>query len=141
MDINQYNPCEEGTKLVFVSSENGCRHVGNNTNHHCIRKFKIDGDVIPKTSSEERCAYLLLNDTDKRAYYIELKGSDIAKAIHQIENTVKLFRDGICDYMVFPRIIYRTGTHDIQSSITTKWRMKYGNKAVIRSREYTENIS
>ena len=141
MNINQYSPCEEGTKAVFSTSENGCIHIGNNTKRHSIRKFRIDGDVVPKNSNEERCDYLLLNDTDEQAYYIELKGSDIEKAISQIENSIKLLHSDIYSYTIFPRIIYRTGTHDVHGNIVLRWRCKYHQRAIIHSRKYEENIS
>ena len=141
MDINAFAPFQQGTQAIFRSAENGCEHIGINTNSHAIRHFKVDGDVLEPNSQEERCDYLLLNDTDRYAYYIELKGSDLEKATRQIDNSVRLLHSGIQNYTVFPRIIYRSGTHDIHGSAVTKWKVKYRKKAVIRSRKYEENIS
>ena len=42
-----------------------------------IRQFKVDGEIFKKGAAEEKCDYLLLNDDAHKAYYIELKGSDI----------------------------------------------------------------
>ena len=88
-NINDYKPFREGNHSVFPSSENGCRHVGNNTKRQYVRHFKVDGEVF-RGPGEERCDYLLLNDEAATSYYIELKGSDLPKAIRQIENTIKL---------------------------------------------------
>lgn len=83
---------------------------------------------------------MLLNDTRRKAYYIELKGSDIPKAIEQIENTILLLSSSITKYQSFPRIVYRTGSHKIQDSKVLKWRKKYGERAKIESRFYAETL-
>ena len=141
MDINSCTPFQEGKQPIFKSVEKGCEHIGKNVNRHGIRHFKVDGEVFSRNSAEVRCDYLLLNDTDKRAYYIELKGSDIEKAIQQIENSIRLLHSGIQDYRVYPRIIYHSRTLDTQGSKAQKWKIKYRGKAIIHSRKLEENIS
>ena len=141
MDINTCTPLREGTQPIFKSEENGCVHIGKNVSGHTIRHYKVDNGIIPQNDSQERCDYLLLNDTDKRAYYIELKGSDLEKAIRQIENSIRLLHSGISSYTVFPRIVYYSGTHDIRGSKVTKWKAQYQRRAVIHSRRIEENIS
>ena len=98
-----------------------------------------DGEVF-NSPGEERCDFLLLNDesTPKASYYIELKGSDLPKAIRQIENTIRLLSPSLPGYAVLRRIVYHTGSHNVQASEVLRWRAKY--KAVIKEREYSENI-
>ena len=141
MDINSCVPIKKGSQSIFKSAEHGCEHIGININHHTIRHFKVDKGIIPKNSPEKKCDYLLLNDTDRRAYYIELKGSDIEEAIQQIENSIKLLHGGIKSFTIYPRIIYFTGTHDTRGSKALRWKAKYNNRAIIYSRRYKENIS
>ncbi len=141
MDINTYSPLRKGTYPIFLSEENGCKHIGNNVNRHTIRHYNVDKGIIPKNDTQARCDYLLLNDTEKRAYYIELKGSDLEKAIQQIENTIRLLHSGISTYTIFPRIVYFSGTHDVHGSKVTKWKAKYRQRAIIRSKMIEENIS
>lgn len=141
MDINKYTPLRKGTHSIFKSEENGCVHIGRNVKGHTIRHFQVDKGIFPQNDPQERCDYLLLNDTDKRAYYIELKGSDLEKAIRQIDNTIKLLHPGISTYTVFPRIVYFTGTHDVRGSKVTKWKAKYRQRVIIRSRKIEEDIS
>lgn len=140
IDINQYKPRREGEYLEFTSSENRCTHIGRNPKQDHIRQFKVDGEVLKAGTPEQRCDYLLLNDTRRKAYYIELKGSDIPKAIEQIENTILLLSSSITKYQSFPRIVYRTGSHKIQDSKVLKWRKKYGERAKIESRFYAETL-
>lgn len=140
IDINQYRPFREGKHREFISSENGCTHVGKNVKQQVVRQFKIDGEVIPSGSSAQRCDYLLLNDETKSSYYIELKGSDIPKAIEQIENTVAMISAKIPQYKVFRRIIYKTGSHKVKDSAVLHWQRKHGKTAIIKERKYEDNI-
>lgn len=136
-NINDYTPFREGNHPVFSSSENGCRHIGNNVSRQYIRHFKVDGEVF-SGPGEERCDYLLLNDEAKTSYYIELKGSDLPKAIQQIENTIRLIAPSLSGYAILRRIVYHTGSHNVRASEVSRWKAKY--KAVIKEREYSENI-
>ena len=120
-NINDYKPFREGNHSVFPSSENKCRHVGNNTKRQYVRHFKVDGEVF-RGSGEERCDYLLLNDEVKTSYYIELKGSDLSKAIRQIENTIKLLSPSLPGYAVLRRIVYHTGSHNVHASEVLRWK-------------------
>lgn len=140
MNINDYTPRRSGTYAEFVSSENGCKHIGRNVSRHEIRQFKIDGEVIAKNADTARCDYLLLNDEAKRAYYIELKGSDLEKAIQQIEATVQMFQTSLPGYTTYKRIIYFSGTTDIKGSAVQRWKAKHPT-AIIRRRLYSEAIS
>ena len=42
-NVKDYTPFREGKHPVFSSSENGCRHIGNNVRRQHIRHFKVDG--------------------------------------------------------------------------------------------------
>lgn len=136
-NINDYQPFRTGQYPVFTSSENGCRHIGNNTKRQYVRHFKVDGEIFTGTV-ETRCDYLLLNDDTKTAYYIELKGSDLSKAIRQIENTIKLLSPSLPGYAVLRRIVYHTGSHNVHASEVLRWKARY--KAVVKERAYSENI-
>lgn len=136
-NVKDYTPFREGKHPVFSSSENGCRHIGNNVHHQYIRHFKVDGEVF-SSSDEERCDYLLLNDEAKTSYYIELKGSDLSKAIRQIENTIRLIAPSLSGYTILRRIVYHTGSHNVHASDVLRWKAK--RKAVIKERAYSENI-
>jgi hypothetical protein len=96
--------------------------------------------VIAKNADTARCDYLLLNDEAKRAYYIELKGSDLEKAIQQIEATVQMFQTSLPGYTTYRRIIYFSGTTDIRGSAVQRWKAKH-RTAVIKLRVLSEAIS
>lgn len=139
--LDKCTPFRQGRYPKFVSSENGCSHIGNNKDCDSVRQYQIDGQVVPPTSTEERCDYLLLNDSKQYAYYIELKGSDIHKAMRQIDNSVCMIQSSHPGYTIYRRIIYRSGSHDVNSSIVTRWKYRYGVKFVkIKSTLIEENI-
>ena len=139
-NINDFTPHREGQHAAFTSTENRCTHVGNNINRQMIRQFKVDGEVIASSDPSPRCDYLLLNDDARTSYYIELKGSDLIKAIEQIENTIALLSHSIPEYAIRRRIIFRTGTHGIQTRPVLAWKKKYGTTAKIKERTLEENI-
>lgn len=139
-DINSFEPIRRGNHASFISSEKGCVHVGKNIGRCMVRQFKMDGGVVPEGSAESRCDYLLLNDDAKTSYFIELKGSDIPKAIEQIESSVQAVMPSLPGYTVFRRIVYKSGTHKIKESQVIAWQKKHGRSAQIKERKLEENI-
>lgn len=136
--LNMFTPQRKGSYREFRLSENNCIYIGRNSQRKNARQFKVDGDIFPSGSSHLRCDYLLLNDDDHKAYYIELKGSDILHAIAQIEATIASLHASIKEYTVFKRIIYHSGTHNIRSSRVIRW--KRGKFSVVKERQYSEEI-
>lgn len=143
MGLTQYRPIREGKLDEFVSAEHHCKHVGKNPTKNYIRQFLVDGGIFSTQEEGERCDYLLLNDTSAppRAYYIELKGSDIKKAISQVDTTVKKLSPSLPGYDTYRRVIYRTGSHDIHDSAILRWKRQHRDRVIIHSTEYMENIS
>ena len=132
---------KEGTFPRFVSKENGCEHIGINHGSH-IRHYKVDGGIFPSGTKPRRCDFLLLNDTKKTAYYIELKGSDIPTAIEQVDRSVALLQSSHPKYTIYRRIIYRTGrSHEVNSQEVVRWKAKHGAKTiVITSRQHMDQL-
>ena len=135
-NINNYAPYHAGTYPSFVSSENGCKHEAKNPSRKVVRQFMVDGGVFPKGSGPLRCDWLILNDTDQHAYYIELKGSDIPHAIEQIEATIRevpTYRE------IHRRIIYKTNTLKMHDHTATKWKAAHQD-ALVRHLTYTDTL-
>ncbi len=141
IDINTCKPYREGTHPRFISAENRCTHIGKNPSGHKVRQFKVDGEVFRKGTMPQRCDYLLLNDTARESYYIELKGSDIPKATQQIDDTVDLLCDSLPGYKIFRRIVYKSGTHKIDEDSVIKWKRRHKGSVCIKHERMEENIS
>ena len=101
---------------VIVCEENKMKYIANNTKFATVYKFKIDGEVI-RDKDQKRCDYLVENETSKDAYFVELKGADIATAYIQIWHTIRYFNNKLDGYGVHSRIVCsRVSTHDVNGS-------------------------
>ena len=136
--INQRRPCYQGNDKEIVSEEKGCKHVGINDQSHEIRQFHVDGDIIKSGTEESRCDYLVVNDTAKRAYFIELKRSHVKKATRQIDAIIPMVKD-LKGYATFCRIVYR-GHHDLTNTERIRWENKYHGRAKIGRTPFRESI-
>lgn len=101
---------------IIVCEENNVRYIANNTKIAIVYKFKIDGEVI-SNSQQKRCDYLVENETTRNAYFVELKGADIAKAYLQLRETIHAFADCLSDYYIHCRVVCsKIPTHNINGS-------------------------
>lgn len=118
--------CKEHQRLI-VSRDSGTRREHRAINpdeKYSVRQYKLDGDLVIQ---QKCCDFLLLNDSLKKAYFIELKGSNIEEAIPQLENGIKLCAEELIGYTVLCRIVSsKVRTHDIQSNTFRKFKDKYG---------------
>ena len=108
----------------IVSKENHREHRAINVDGDRVFHYKIDGDIVPKSDPHARCDYLIEDETKNRLYLIELKGTDVKRAVEQIEATIDLFADKF-QGIFYPRIIHRSNTHAIASSKVNKFKRKY----------------
>ena len=145
MQLNNCNSHCAMKAVTIISSDRGsCKHVARNLNHSDVYQFKIDGEVIK--GDERRCDWLVINGDAKTAYYIELKGSDIEKAIDQLENTHSILKNEIPDYGTYYRIVYKSGSHSVYSHKVIRWKEKMGSdtsgkkRAVVKQRQMEEEI-
>lgn len=119
--------CEKNQKeIVSKDKKRSSKHHAHNRDLNDVRQYQLDGDLVEQQSC---CDYLLLNDTKKQAYFIELKGSDILKGIEQLECGVKLFASHLPEYEILYRLVHtRAKTHNVHSSTFKKFKEKHGKK-------------
>lgn len=137
--------CKKNQKII-ISKDKGshCEHRANNPVLYTVSQYHIDGDVI--TGSVDKCDFLLLNETKRNAYYIELKGSDVIHAIDQVMNTESLLKNQLSSYQSLYRIVYHTGTLGVNSSTINRWKEKCGLTkdkipvAVVKQMRYEEKL-
>lgn len=104
-----------------------------------LRHYQIDGVVI-QSISENKCDFLLIDDTKRTAYLIELKGRHLLDAINQLKNTARLLKDSLREFSIYYRIVYRSNTHAIRSTEYERFRRSAGGKVLARTDRIEENI-
>ncbi len=110
--------CDTRKTIVVKDSGNKQEYRVTNKNGKEICKIKVDGCLIKES---ERCDYLILACEDKSAFFVELKGHDLKKAIGQIDSSLTNLITEIKEFKIYARIVLnRNPTPDINSSIEIK---------------------
>ncbi|MGN0485478.1 MAG: hypothetical protein ACI4HI_18215 [Lachnospiraceae bacterium] len=75
--------CKKDAKVV-VSKDKGSQvqHRAENPKKFDLRHYKLDGGIFTQVRC---CDYLLVDDNNRKAYFIELKGENIDDAVEQLE--------------------------------------------------------
>lgn len=80
-------------------------------------------------TDEKCCDFLLLNDTGKDAYFIELKGQNIDEAILQLEAAETKCKSELSNYTFYFRIVAsKMRTHKMNSLKFRKFQERCGNR-------------
>ncbi|MFO5491372.1 MAG: hypothetical protein ACLBM6_02240 [Cuspidothrix sp.] len=124
-DLFRNNECKEfcdiRKTIVIKDSGNKQEYRVTNENGKEICKIKVDGCLI---KDGERCDYLILTCEDKSAFFVELKGHDLQKAIAQVDSSITKLKNEIREFKefkIYARIVLnRTPTPDINSSVEIK---------------------
>ncbi len=106
--------CEKNQKII-VSKDNGERRTHKAMNPgggFDVRHYRLDGNLV---QNQTCCDFLLLNDTGKKAYFIELKGQNVKRAVEQLLAGEALCKDNLEKYEPDYRIVAsKSRTHDLQ---------------------------
>jgi hypothetical protein len=125
--------CTEYQKEIH-SKENNSEHIAVNKDGDFVRQIKIDGDVLPANYNEERRAdYLVLDETKKTAYIIELKGSHIMSAFAQLENTDKKLSDALKEQEVYWRVVCSSRTANLKNNDVKKYQKNHPQLIIKRN--------
>lgn len=130
--------CGERQKII-VSEENGRSHRALNQKHsYFVRQYRLDGDIV---KHEKCCDFLVLNDSQKRAFFIELKGTSIKDAAQQLESAVIRFKNEIPSYKILLRIVGKNmRTHQLENTEIRKLKDKYGGRLEYKSGRMEEEL-
>lgn len=145
MPCNPFDNCAEFVNeiraIVVCSDRNSSTNYRyNNTSRNRLTKYTVDGCLI---TIEERCDYLLINCNQLKSFFIELKGSDLSKAIDQIDSSITRLKPTLINYSVNARIVLtRVNTVDLKSAKFLKFEKRVqslGGNVIKRSRLLEEN--
>ncbi len=132
--------CETNAKTI-VSKDKGTprKHIANNPDQKfSVRQYQLDGVIFKDVTCND---FLLLNDTSKKAYYIELKGKDIGHAAEQLQAGEKLCHDDLKDYEALYRVVASgMPTHRAYPLQYRKLLDKVGNRLKSKTREMEEDL-
>jgi hypothetical protein len=123
--------CKERAKII-VCEENKMRYQANNIDEQKVRKYRL-----PERNNAKQCDFIVLNDEKCNVYFIELKGSDIKKAILQIYTSREYLKQALAGYTFYLRIIASKVYKADNSSDAIKFRKQNG---VIATQKYMEDI-
>ncbi|MCD7965898.1 MAG: hypothetical protein LUG90_09045 [Clostridiaceae bacterium] len=132
--LNDYQSLCQPQAKVVVSRDSGAKrtHRAINADEDFVRHYRIDGDVI-RDKTIRKCDFLLLNDTKKNAYLIEVKGTDLLSSVAQLENTEKILKEDLRDYQKKLRIVYRSNTHAVTSTEFKRFCFRHGGNVIART--------
>ncbi len=106
----------EQRPIVICSDSNAkTKYIYDNTSNDYLAKYYVDNGLI--TDNIAKCDFLLLNCDKRKSYFIEIKGSDIIRAIEQINNSIELLNDKLRGFSIFARIVLtRTNTTALRNT-------------------------
>lgn len=105
----------------YVSEEHHSEHIAINRDKDFVYHIKIDGVVIPSNTSTKRVDFLLLNETKKVAYFIELKGCHVGDAFPQLEISHEHLQPLLSGYTIKWRLVHRSRTSDLRTNKVNKY--------------------
>lgn len=133
--------CHEQRPLILCADKkSSTRYVYENRKSDHVTKYRVDGELI--TDNGAKCDFLLLNCEQEKAFFIELKGSDLIRAIEQIDRTIDLLKDTLGGFAFHARIVLtRVNTTDLLNSKYLKLKKKverFNGDLEKKSRQMTE---
>ena len=132
--------CERRQKIIVSKDQREQRqHRAENPDQkYEVRHYRLDGDLVSQTTC---CDFLLINDTTKKAYFIELKGRHLDDAVPQLEEGFKLFRTELEGCSFYFRIVAsKVRTHAVNSPGFRKFKDKWGSRLKYNSRTLKDTL-
>jgi len=132
--LNTNNP-------IFTAKGKKTEFILKNYGSLIVDKYIVDDCLLKAKTREEKCDYLLNVKTKKLTYLVECKGSDILKAVSQINSTFDILKHNFADYIIKRRIIAtKVYTPDMRTQDYKNLREKLKGNLKTRSIGFTENI-
>ena len=112
---------------IAVCLENGKKFTLNNAT--TFLKVQIDGDILPLNDKATRCAFLLFKEEKSKRLieiFVELKGTDVPKALEQLEGSIQMFGKSSNQYAmaVVTKMISTTAIQRKIKDLTKKKKVK-----------------
>ena len=89
----------------FVASGKKTEFILNNNSNKIINQYIVDECLLKSKLREEKCDYLFRIEEIRTAYFIECKGSDILKAVDQLNSTLDVLENDLPEYILKAKIV------------------------------------
>lgn len=132
--------CEEKARVIVSRDKGGSqRHIAHNDDPSVVTHYKVDGVII---RNGNKCDFLLLNESKRTAYLIELKGSDLSWAAKQLYCTEQALAEELAPYrpLQYRIIANRCRTSEIETTEFKRYRKLWRGRLICRTRIYEEHI-
>lgn len=128
--------CQKQQREIVSRDKGSPRmHKAINEQEYNVRQYKLDGEVV---KNQKCCDFLLLNDSLKKAYFIELKGGNIDEAVPQLQAGERLCRSELKGYGFYYRIVCsKVKTHNVAKNVFRKFERACGSR-LKKSTNYME---
>ena len=94
---------QQHATVVCSDRKSATKYIYDNKSSDSLTKYRVDGCLIADAGA--KCDSLLLNCTKKKSFFIELKGSDLIRAVEQIDRSVDLLLSSLTDFSINARIV------------------------------------
>jgi hypothetical protein len=127
INIENYEAClnfnDNRLKAVFKDRGSGLSKFNAiNKSSKMIKGLRVDDCLI---TDGLKCDYLLIIEAEEKLYFIELKGSDLVKAVDQINTSLDKLLPSIDHKIVSGRIVLsKVNTPDLRHSRLLKLRQR-----------------
>lgn len=110
---------------IITAAEKKSKYTLNNPQRWEVCKISVDGCVID-SNLEYKCDYLFLSCQDtSKAFFVELKGSDLIHAIDQVDKSIDRLLVNLGGYAINARIVLtRVQSPDIRTPKYKKFHQK-----------------
>lgn len=145
MSCNPFGKCfdfinKHHKTIVCTDQKSSPKYIYENIAEDALTKYKVDGCLIDDDGS--KCDFLLLNCDKEISYFIELKGSDLMKAVEQIDRSIELLHKDLAKFSIEARIVLtRVNTIDLKNPKLIKLEnklKKLNGRLIKQTRQFIE---
>ena len=140
--------CKE--KCIVLSKQSNFSVYGTKTNYQLVNKnqlevskFIVDDCLLKEKKEDEKCDYLFLIKNDKvtDGYFVELKGSDVLKAISQLQNSIGILGREINGTMYGRIVPTKVALPNLNSNnYYKKLKLKLNGNLIVKNTVCIDNI-
>lgn len=136
------NKCElESKNKILIAKGAKTEYRIINENERLIDKYIVDDCLLKAKQKHEKCDYLVVVNEIKDAYFVECKGSDLLKAVSQLDSSINVLKNKLPGFVLKGRIIStRIYTPDLRMQAYKRLREKLKGQLETKNKVFIELI-